>query len=188
MLRIATFVLTALASAVALTAQERVNPRAEALKGFNDRVSKYVELKKRLEEALPPLHTSSDATQIAERGKALQEAIRSARADAKPGDIFTPDVANQFRTIIETDLKRRSVRSALAAMQEVPQKFTLKINAEYPPGAPLATVPPLLLDSLQRLPDGVEYRLLGRHLILRDATANLILDYVLNFVPPLRHG
>jgi hypothetical protein len=60
------------------------------------------------------------------------------------------------------------------------------VNAEYPEKAPLATLPPLILNRLQRLPEGLEYRFLGRDLILHDAKANLIVDFVHEAVPTIR--
>jgi hypothetical protein len=45
------------------------------------------------------------------------------------------------------------------------------VNAIYPEKAALATVPPLILVNLPRLPDGLEYRFMGRDLILRDRDA-----------------
>ena len=57
---------------------------------------------------------------------------------------------------------------------------------EYPEKIALATVPPLLLERLQRLPDGVEYRFMGRDLILRDSFSNLIVDVVPEAVPTAR--
>ena len=61
------------------------------------------------------------------------------RSGAGPGDIFD-GAAEQFRQIIKEDGKGRSVRDAFAAMREVP-----KTDA-------LATVPPLILERLHRLP------------------------------------
>jgi hypothetical protein len=42
----------------------------------------------------------------------------------------------------------------------------------------LATVPPLLLLRLPKLPEGLEYRFMGRDLILHDTTANIIVDFL----------
>ena len=39
-------------------------------------------------------------------------------------------------------------------------------------------MPPLILDALPRLPEGLEYRFMGNDLILRDTQANLIADVV----------
>ena len=39
-----------------------------------------------------------------------------------------------------------------------------------------------LLASLPPLPEEIEYRFVGKHLILRDAKANLIIDYIPNAI------
>jgi hypothetical protein len=57
------------------------------------------------------------------------------------------------------------------------------INTDYPTALPLATVPPGLLLKLPTLPMDLEYRFLGRHLILRDIKANLIVDFIPDAVP-----
>ena len=44
-------------------------------------------------------------------------------------------------------------------------------------------MPPKLLLRLPRLPEEVEYRFLGRHLILRDVGANVIVDFIYNVLP-----
>jgi hypothetical protein len=53
-----------------------------------------------------------------------------------------------------------------------------RVNEPYPAMSPLGTFPPLLLGALPRLPDDLEYRFMGRHLIMRDTKANLIVDYL----------
>ena len=59
----------------------------------------------------------------------------------------------------------------------------IKVNAEYPKNAPLSTVPPTLLEKLPKLPSELEYRFVGRTLILRDREANMIVDYLKEAVP-----
>jgi hypothetical protein len=71
-------------------------------------------------------------------------------------------------------------------MQEVPPKSPPMVNTLYPEKAALATVPPLILANLPRLPDGLEYRFMGRDLILRDRDANLVVDFVAGAVPVLK--
>jgi hypothetical protein len=45
-------------------------------------------------------------------------------------------------------------------------------------------VPPLLLLSLPALPDNLQYRFYGRHLVVLDGDALIIVDYVANVLPP----
>jgi len=59
----------------------------------------------------------------------------------------------------------------------------LQINESYPEKVPLQSTPPTLLMNLPELPKGLEYRILGRELVLRDSDANIIVDYVPNALP-----
>jgi hypothetical protein len=49
--------------------------------------------------------------------------------------------------------------------------------------ATLSTVPPNVLETLPMLPQAIEYRFVGQHLLLRDTRANRIIDYMLNAIP-----
>lgn len=171
-----------LVCAVLVSAQTRVNPQAEAMAHFSERVTAYLALQKKVEGKLPSQKETNDPERIKAHIASLAEGIRAARADAKPGDFFN-GAAEQFRQIIREDAKARSVRDALAAMREVPTRTPARVNADYPETAALATVPPLILKRLQQLPEGVEYRFMGRDLILRDTKANLIVDVLPGAVP-----
>jgi hypothetical protein len=59
----------------------------------------------------------------------------------------------------------------------------LKINVKYPEKEPLSTVPPNVLLSLPKVPEELEYRFVGKYLILRDARANIIVDFIPNAIP-----
>ena len=48
------------------------------------------------------------------------------------------------------------------------------------------TFPPNLLKELHQLPDDLEYRFVGRDLILRDVKANTIVDVIRHARPPVR--
>jgi len=161
--------------------------REGALKTFNERVDAYLELKKKMHTDLPKTKAGDRAT----TGKAeatedtLAARIQIARKDAKPGDIFG-EASPYIKQIIQHDAETRGVRDAYAAMEEVPAKSPPAVNAIYPEKAALATVPPLILVNLPRLPDGLEYRFMGRDLILRDRDANIIVDFVAGAVPVLK--
>ena len=58
------------------------------------------------------------------------------------------------------------------------------INRTFPEDAALPTVPPLLLSKLPQLPDNLQYRFFGRHLVILDADTQIIIDYVANALPP----
>jgi hypothetical protein len=161
-----------------------------ALKQFDDNVRAYSELHRRIAKDVPKLEDVSDPALIEANQKRFTEALQSARAGAKHGDICASSVAPVLISI---------VRSQLAGPENAPAKSTvleegnpkaeptanvqLHVNAEYPSAAPLSTVPPSLLLKLPKLPDELDYRFVGKHLILRDTRANLIVDYVLNAAP-----
>ena len=119
------------------------------------------------------------------RQKLLAQAIRLARRTARRGDVFG-DAGDTFREIIRQDGRERSVRDVYAAMEEVPRQPPLKVNVPYPDRAALATVPPLILSRLPLLPEGIEFRFMGRELILRDTHANLIVDFIHEAGPTIR--
>ena len=58
----------------------------------------------------------------------------------------------------------------------------IRINANYRCGLRV-TVPAASLLVLPPLPDTLDYRFVGRDLVLRDAEANLIVDYIVGAVP-----
>lgn len=174
-----------LASAAAARQPTKAGPQIE-VKGFTERVNAYAEMKKKLEDDLPKPKPGDRATgKVEQVQETLAAQIMAARKDARPGDVFG-DAAPYFRRLIEHDAETRGIRDAYAAMQEVPPQSPPMVNMLYPEKAPLATVPPLILVNLPRLPEGLEYRFMGRDLILRDRDANLIVDFVTGAVPVLR--
>jgi hypothetical protein len=70
-------------------------------------------------------------------------------------------------------------QSTLAAiMEDGPGEFDVDVNETYRKERPLATMPANLLQLLPELPDDIEYRFVGRRLILRDVRANMIIDEI----------
>lgn len=170
----------------AATQADTTGERDRALRAFDDRVKAYVDLKKEAQGRMPETKTGDRGTGKAlETQETMAARIKAARAGAKPGDVFG-DAAPYVRRIIERDTKTRGVADAYAAMQEVPSQSPPAVNAIYPLKAALATVPPLILVNLPRLPDGLEYRFMGRDLILRDREANLIVDFMPGAVPVIK--
>ena len=160
-----------------------VNPQAAALSVFAERVGEYMELRARLAAAMPPMSQNATPEEIDRSRDELAAAIRKARPRARQGDFFTPAVVPQFRAIIRHDLRSREARDAMAALQDVPPTLSLRVHAGWPRNAARATVPARLLNNLYHLPEGLEYRFIGRHLVLLDITADLIVDYVTNVIP-----
>jgi len=162
--------------------QPPVNPQAAALKEFGDRVRQYVALHEKVEAKIPSFSGVPPAEAVARRRDALAAALREARGDAHEGDLFTPAVAAQLKTIVRRDLQSRDFRDAIAAVDEVAYR-TVWVNMSWPREAPRPTIPARLLTSLNPLPQDLEYRFLDRHLILLDVDADIVVDLVRNVLP-----
>lgn len=148
---------------------------------FKARVEKYVELRKKADDSAPPLKESKDAGKIKDAEQSLLERIAAARSDAKPGEMFTPEIAAYFRRLLHPESKEPGTKSLMK--EDKVGTVPFKINAPYPDTKPLVTAPPNLLEALPQLPKDIEYRFVGKHLILRDSRANMIIDYMLNAIP-----
>lgn len=164
---------------------ERVDPTAGAFEEFSKRVDEYVTLRNRLADSAGTVDESMDQQKIADRASGLAAAILSARPRAKQGDIFTPEAATVFATMIKEEYSRRPppVIDAREDTQEELPNFVPEVNQLYPTTYPLATFPPALLPLLPKLPEQLEYRVVQQYLILRDIEANLIVDFMPNAMP-----
>lgn len=165
--------------------QEKVHPDAAILQDFQRRTDAYLKLRKKADDGAPKLKETTDPAKITQAQEALAERIRAARASARPGDIFTPDVQKLFRRLMYPEVKgAEGAKTKEAIKEDAPPVAAVpfKVNATYPEGQPLPTVPPDLLERLPKLHEQLEYRIIGRHMILRDVDANLIVDYMLNAI------
>jgi len=147
--------------------------RGEIAADFSARVWSYFDLRSEVEKGLAARRVTADPAEITKAVRALAERIRVARVNAKQGDFFTPAVSMAFRKAL---LGEMSSDTWAAIMDDNPGELTVPINGSYPDGKPLSTVPPNVLALLPRLPEDVQYRFVGRDLILFDMRANLILD------------
>jgi hypothetical protein len=170
-----------------------VNERGRAIKEFEDRVEAYAQLHKKLEGGLPAVKQGADPATIKAHQEALAKAIAAARASAKVGDVFVEAVRPIFRELIQKELKgpdgaekRETIREDVnGSSKKQLDAFVPQVNAPYPEGAALTTVPPSLLLKLPPLPsEAVEYRFTTRDLLLRDPVANIVVDVLREVVPP----
>ena len=153
----------------------RVQVWGSIMADFTARVWSYSELRSKLEKGLPPLTVTDDPAEIRGAVHALAKRIRVARAGAQEGEIFTPTISVEFRRIL---LLEMNANTWAAIMDDNPGEFSNQINGTYPEERPLSTVPPNVLAVLPRLPDDIQYRFVGRHLILLDTRASVILDRI----------
>lgn len=174
----ATSLLAAVASSASFAGWQE---SGEVVRTFQARVSKYVALHRdRKAVTVPPLVVTSDPYLLFASRAALAAAIRGARADARQGDIFSPEIAAIFRRTIDETLRSHGIgiQAILEDEEQLPTPFEVRVNADYPVGRPLSTMPPCLLDALPALPPELEYRFVEMDLILWDVDAGLIVDFV----------
>jgi hypothetical protein len=171
---------------IAEAAQPSISPAdKETIKRFEEWVKQYVKLRDSAKAKVPKLSKNSTPEQIAAFEKTSVEALRAARAGAKPGDVFTPDVARFICTTLKSEFKpseKKEIRKVVLE-KETNIPVPLKVNYPYPEPKEYVEMPATLLLKLPQLPKQVKYRYVGRNLILVDTDNNLIIDYMLDALP-----
>jgi hypothetical protein len=146
---------------------------------FQHAVEAYAQLHRRLEQRVPALHVTRKAREIVASSDALAAALQAARLTAHEGDIFKADVADVFRARIVRALHAGGFNIedvVTAGDEEAP------VDAPWPvvngrfPWARGAAMWPCVLNTLPSLPEELEYRIVGRDLVLLDVHANLVVD------------
>lgn len=172
-----------------------VDMDAKVLAKFQHEIEDYMEEHRELVHRMPNVGPNATAEEIAAHRDKMSKAIQAERRNAKQGDIFRPEVEAAFRRIIAHELagpeKEQVVQAIRQGNPEVesvpdqadptrvhPASVRVAVNATYNEEAPVSSMPPTLLLKLPQLPEQVRYRFVGRDLILRDAEANLILDFI----------
>lgn len=148
----------------------------------------YAFMHRRLERQLPPLEVNANPETIRRAIDAMAAAIRAARSDARQGDLFNPAAQATFRTRIATALRSHGLTAAdvldaeRADAVEAPPA-TLMVNGDFPWRAATAMFP-AILEALPPLPPELQYRIVGRDLILVDVHASLIVDILPRVLEP----
>lgn len=165
-------------------AQNRaINADALVLVDFKKRVDAYVEIHQKAAKEGPRIGESSEPAEILKAQNALASRIRALRSTARPGDIFTPEIRARFRQLLYPETKGEDGADAKAILKDdAPGGVPMAVNAKYPEGASLPTVPVNMLLNLPPLPQQLEYRIIGKHLILRDTLADIVVDFIPNVI------
>jgi hypothetical protein len=167
------------AATAATTRPEDVATQQDFIKRVND----YYTLRNKL--GANDTKQSESAAEVANNQDQLAAKVRQQRAKAKHEDIFTDKVEELFRREIKASYRGGNgsrIETSLNHAEPTP-KIELRVNAKYPSSLPLQSTPPTLLQNLPRLPKGLEYRVVGRDLILYDSATNLIVDYIHEAMP-----
>ena len=157
----------------------------KVLSDFSKRAKDYIDREHSV--AADKMKPTSDVSKLEQQRKQLRDAAQQLRPNAKQGDFFTPEAAKVFRGLLAAQLSGPSgakIRSSLNhAEPGAPESF--KVNAEFPNqnGQPIQSVPPTVLKVLPPLPKELEYCIAGSTLALRDASANMVIDFLPNALP-----
>ena len=147
---------------------------------FDETVRVYMDLRRTVAEP-----AQSTVTAIAPYATQQDFAVRiqSLRPKARQGDILGP-VSAQLREIVRRETSGPQGVVRLSAVEETNvYGVYLRVNRRYPPALPRVTMPGSLLAKLPSLPSGLEYRFLGRSLVLLDADAGLVVDLIPDVLP-----
>jgi hypothetical protein len=155
---------------------------AAVIKDFEARVTNYLELRKKQAGSAPRPTNSPDKLANTQQETAAK---LQAKRPAAQGDIFTPKISAYLRRQIAATLggpEGPKIRASMDHAEPV-RGLTLKVNQTYPEGVPLQSTPPTVLLNLPPLPKDLEYRFMGRTLVLHDTVPNLIVDFLPDAIP-----
>lgn len=152
---------------------------------FGMHVIAYLQARKQNAGTMPK--PTANASKLKETRTHMQTRIEQNRADAKQGDIFDPQISDYFRKQISTALNGPGGKRVMASLRraEPVKQANVAINKPYPSGVPLQSMPPTLLMVLPQLPKELEYRIVGRNLVLLDTEPNLVVDILPNAIPAI---
>jgi len=162
-----------------------VNQDSLVIGEFENQVKEYLKLDKKAQSGIPRLKPTDSASKINEHRRLLAASIRAARPQAKQGDIFSPEITQEFKRLISTAYQGDNASRVHASLRqaEPASDVAVKVNAIYPETAPLQSTPPSILLNLPPLPPELEFCIVGHNLVLRDVGANLIVDYIPGAIP-----
>ena len=157
---------------------------AAALATMNDRLKAYVDLHKKVEDELPKVPKDATPQQIDQHQRQFEKRLREMRKGAKQGELFTPDAEPVIRRLLKAVFEGPDGKQLLATiLDENPAGMKLAVNMRYPDEVPISTMPVQVLQTLPQLSEDMEYRFIGRHLILLDAHAHIVADFIADAIP-----
>jgi len=162
---------------------QATNRDAQTLADFQVRVKNYLALRQKVTAGRAALPDKATPDQIEAYQRALGQSIIAARKGAKKGDVFGADMTVLVRRLLGPIFKGPDGAAIRNAILEEAQPLVPTINTRYPDEVPVSTMPPEILKALPKLDENLEFRFVGRHLILMDVPAHLIVDIVDNAMP-----
>ena len=166
------------------SAQSAGSADAAAFKQFEAAIAGYMAMRTKLSSEVSGPVKNSSSTQLTNASDALAAGIQRARKGASVGAIFAPPIAAAIKRRIAEAVRTEQLASVLADIDDEGGSGPApKVHLRLPVTAQMATMPPALLKVLPPLPKELEYRILGKYLVLRDIDPSLIIDYIPAAVP-----
>ena len=150
---------------------------------FESRAQAYYDLRDKVDGGAARQTQTKDPEKLTAQRDTLRANVQKARAGAKPGDIFTPEIQPFFKKLLKPAIKGTDGAENTKTIKEEKPVVNIKVNTAYPENQPLSIVPPDILLQLPKLPKDLEYRFVQKHLILYDSRASLIADVIYNAIP-----
>lgn len=153
---------------------------------FTGGIARYMDIHRAAAAAVGPEVQHMAPQALFEQKWAFVDAIRRARPCDENGTIFTPDTAAFFRVRIATALQEAGVDvgDVLRDMDEDWDEEAPLPEANDPfPWAAGNMMWPSMLARLPQLPRELEYRFVGRDLVLLDVRVDLVVDVLMDALP-----
>jgi hypothetical protein len=145
---------------------------------FRKAVEDYAGLHRRVARTLPRVAAEASSEAVHAQQVEFEKLIVSERGSSKAGDLFIAEIQPLIRRVAREVLAGPTGAPLVDVITEesTEGKATARVNARYPDSVPLSSVPAQLLSALPALPEELEYRFVGRDLILLDTKARLVAD------------
>jgi hypothetical protein len=164
------------------------------LEHFESAVAAYMTLRESVTQALPPLEVSPEPDQVFLAVDAIAAAITAARPSAREGDIFDAEAAPLLRrrirhTLREPDCEARDILADAHDADSPPALWRPIVHDRFDWGVG-SFMAWCVLEVLPALPEELQFRFVGRDLVLVDVDADLVVDVLPDALPPAEswHG
>jgi hypothetical protein len=164
--------------------QTPVNPTGATVADFQARVKDYMALHDKAAKDLPSPTKEATPEEIVKHQRELEARLVPLRKGVRQGNLFTADMQvflRKYLAQVFSGSEGKKLKSVV--MDENPVAVKFGVNSRYPDTVPMSTMPAQVLKALPTLPEGLEYRFIGRDLILLDVRAHMIVDFVTNVIP-----
>jgi len=148
-------------------------------------INEYLELRAQAVDRVGRLRPGADARRLPREVDALSAEIQALRRGLPPGVLFSGRVRTDIRKALAQRLAEPDGPALRAVIGEVqPADTHIDVNMRYPEAQPRSTVPPSILAVLPSLPRELEYRFVGRDLLILDRNTAVVLDVMRDALPP----